>query len=771
LYYPTTTSTTGSLVQGQQYTINTTHTGTGYFSAAWIDYNADGNFDATEFINLTTTASAGTATFTVPLSAVPGLTGMRVRTYFSAMTATQGCAASASYETEDYIITMIQTTACNGTPTVGTASAPPSVCSGAPFTLNLTNNTVGTGITMQWQISPASAGTWTNIPGATSASYIVAAGQTVAKDYRAYIACANGGASDTSVILPVAMSPFYNCYCSSGATSPADEEIFNVTIGSLNNSSTCATVGPGPGSVNSSYSNYSLQPPTTITQGSVVPVSISIGYCATGVYSNVAAIYIDYNQNGVYTDPGENVYTSTYGTSGNVAIPRVVTGNFTVSLTSTVGTTGMRVVAVESTVVSPCGTYSWGETEDYAVTIAAASGCIQPSGLAANNITSTSADLSWTAVTGAVGYEYVLDQVSAAPSTAGTATMSTVYNATGLTPATVYYIHVRTDCGSSTFSPWSTLSFSTSIPNDVCSGAYTVWTTMTGNNTFATDDILPSVTCGLTPGSNFKGLWYKVTPASSGSLTLSLCSGSTVWDSYMRIYEGTCGSFTTCTGFDDDGCSAGGLSTYTITSAVANTTYYILITGWDAAGFGPFTLTATGVPLAVKLLDISAQNSGSRNRIDWTTGEEAPGDHFILERSVDGTNYSALTTIDAKGQPAAYSYWDEEPITGVNYYRPKLMNAAGNFTYSKVVTATVKQGVFTVEAYPNPVSKILTVKLYGTLASNPSITISDITGKVVDVVPVTGSKVMLNMGGFANGLYLIKYSDNERSQSIKVNKQ
>jgi len=39
-------------------------------------------------------------------------------------------------------------------------------------------------------------------------------------------------------------------------SSTADEEIFNVTLGTLNNTSVCSSVAPGPGSVNSSYNNY-----------------------------------------------------------------------------------------------------------------------------------------------------------------------------------------------------------------------------------------------------------------------------------------------------------------------------------------------------------------------------------------------------------------------------------------------------------------------------------------------------------------------------------
>jgi hypothetical protein len=89
--------------------------------------------------------------------------------------------------------------------------------------------------------------------------------------------------------------------------------------------------------------------------------------------------------------------------------------------------------------------------------------CAAPTGLASANVTHQSADLTWNAQTGVTGYEYVVNTTSADPSAAGTATTSTTYAATGLSELTTYYLHVRTDCGSGNFSPWTTVSFTTPV--------------------------------------------------------------------------------------------------------------------------------------------------------------------------------------------------------------------------------------------------------------------------------------------------------------------
>ncbi|MFN5652914.1 MAG: GEVED domain-containing protein, partial [Flavobacteriia bacterium] len=86
-----------------------------------------------------------------------------------------------------------------------------------------------------------------------------------------------------------------------------------------------------------------------------------------GNYSNATKVFIDYNRDGDFADPGENVYTSAAAVAG----PHFELGTVTVPATALVGVTRMRVVNVETAPASinACGTYTWGETEDYIVNI------------------------------------------------------------------------------------------------------------------------------------------------------------------------------------------------------------------------------------------------------------------------------------------------------------------------------------------------------------------------------------------------------------------
>ncbi|MDH4473186.1 MAG: GEVED domain-containing protein, partial [Fluviicola sp.] len=154
--------------------------------------------------------------------------------------------------------------------------------------------------------------------------------------------------------------------CASNATSTADEDIFNVTFGTLNNSSTCGTTG-GAGSSLNLYSNYTGVSAPNVAQCASVAFSVQIGTCG-GNYSNAVAIFIDWNADLDWADAGETVYVSAASTSG----PHTETGFINIPAGASLGNKRMRVVNVETgtpSSITACGTYTWGETEDYLINV------------------------------------------------------------------------------------------------------------------------------------------------------------------------------------------------------------------------------------------------------------------------------------------------------------------------------------------------------------------------------------------------------------------
>jgi hypothetical protein len=269
-------------------------------------------------------------------------------------------------------ITFVPAVPCTAPPTAGTATATINpVCPSTNTTISLTGGTSGTGQTYQWQSSPDGI-SYTNIPGATNSSYV--ANQTSATYYQCVVTCS--GQPNTSTPILVNMNSFMSCYCSSISAFTADEEIYQVTVngGTTNplyaNASGCSTIAPGPGSILNRYSNFSTLPAiTALDLGQTVNFSINQDECdGPTYYNNGIAIWIDYNHNGLFTDPGEQVFVEGATATG----PRTVSGTFVVPNTATVGNTMMRVICAEGFSgggLTPCMTYNYGETEDHLITI------------------------------------------------------------------------------------------------------------------------------------------------------------------------------------------------------------------------------------------------------------------------------------------------------------------------------------------------------------------------------------------------------------------
>ncbi|MCX6581869.1 MAG: M4 family metallopeptidase, partial [Candidatus Aminicenantes bacterium] len=137
-------------------------------------------------------------------------------------------------------------------------------------------------------------------------------------------------------------------YCASSGNSQVFEWIGRVQIGTLDNSS-----GASP------YSDYTSII-TNMTRGADLNITLTPAFSGAA-YTEYWKIWIDYNKDGDFVDAGENIFSTT----GNT----VVSGSFTVSSSALRGYTGMRVTMKFGSAPTSCGTFTYGEVEDYTANI------------------------------------------------------------------------------------------------------------------------------------------------------------------------------------------------------------------------------------------------------------------------------------------------------------------------------------------------------------------------------------------------------------------
>ncbi len=120
--------------------------------------------------------------------------------------------------------------------------------------------------------------------------------------------------------------------------------------------------------------------------------------------------------------------------------------------------------------------------------------------------------------------------------------------------------------------------------------------------------------------------------------------------------------------------------------------------------------------LPVSLLNFSAKKKNTSIDLSWATEAESDMSHYELQRSPDGRNYLSIYTIQSRNiiSRMNYSYNDNKPLSGISYYRLKMVEVDGSISYSKIVTVQFATGN-TVTIYPTLWKKGATLNI-----SNPN---------------------------------------------------
>ncbi|HET9503272.1 MAG TPA: M4 family metallopeptidase, partial [Hymenobacter sp.] len=145
--------------------------------------------------------------------------------------------------------------------------------------------------------------------------------------------------------------PTSTAYCASKGSSQAYEYIDYVKLGSIARTS---------GADGGYYDGTALT--TSVAAGSSQTINFSVGFVGSA-YTEYWKIFIDYNQDGDFADSGETIVSGSSSSAGTLS------STFTVPTTAKTGKTRLRVVLSDNSATTSCGTYSYGETEDYSISI------------------------------------------------------------------------------------------------------------------------------------------------------------------------------------------------------------------------------------------------------------------------------------------------------------------------------------------------------------------------------------------------------------------
>lgn len=161
----------------------------------------------------------------------------------------------------------------------------------------------------------------------------------------------------------------------------------------------------------------------------------------------------------------------------------------------------------------------------------------------------------------------------------------------------------------------------------------------------------------------------------------------------------------------------------------------------------------------VTLLSFNAANETNQVKLAWTTTNEINTAYFTIERSNNGITFNQLGNVNAGNNN--YSFIDVNPINDINYYRLKIIDKDGSFTYSKIITINSKlKG--SISIFPNPVTNDLTVT-HLTAKSNSTVTITGVDGKqLLSQKLVSGTtQSTIDVSKLNSGLYILTINNSD----------
>ena len=196
--------------------------------------------------------------------------------------------------------------------------------------------------------------------------------------------------------------------------------------------------------------------------------------------------------------------------------------------------------------------------------------------------------------------------------------------------------------------------------------------------------------------------------------------------------------------------------------------------GTDSLAGFTFIDTTTPPPAVFKLIQFTGTSSSNQPLLQWGAIHDQKITYYVVEHGNDSSHLTAVSSIKARGQEyGVYTFTDPTPRTGINYYRLKIEDTTGNFTYSWVIAIHLTGILQTLTGYPNPAIGSITIAPPNTSASS-QFELTDMMGKIIKTIPVSPNtpQVRIDFSGVVEGVYKLIWSDgsNYSYQTILIKK-
>ncbi|HNU89078.1 MAG TPA: T9SS type A sorting domain-containing protein, partial [Ferruginibacter sp.] len=194
------------------------------------------------------------------------------------------------------------------------------------------------------------------------------------------------------------------------------------------------------------------------------------------------------------------------------------------------------------------------------------------------------------------------------------------------------------------------------------------------------------------------------------------------------------------------------------------------------------TIAAGGV-MPVKMTSFTVKKESNNAVLRWATATETDNDHFEIERSFDGLNFSKVGTVNGNGTTTtSRNYTFTDPLANINakilYYRLRIVDIDGKLSFSQVVAlrldGSLTMSNFTV--YPNPFTSNIKLQVNSAKQENSTIRFINMNGQEVlkrnvTLMPGDNIVVVKDLETVAPGMYVMELRTADGAITQRIVKQ
>lgn len=169
--------------------------------------------------------------------------------------------------------------------------------------------------------------------------------------------------------------------------------------------------------------------------------------------------------------------------------------------------------------------------------------------------------------------------------------------------------------------------------------------------------------------------------------------------------------------------------------------------------------------LPVEFTTIRATKNAKSVDVAWQTASELNNEMFVVERSKDGINFTAIGEVEGQGTSTRiqnYLLTDDAPLSGVSYYRVKQVDFDGAYDYSEMVSVTMD--VKSIRVTPTATYDITTIYA----EESTEIVVYDMTGATVTNMLPQNGQYDVDLSNAAKGIYMAVISYGTHTETVKL---